>query len=83
MVDREKNLGVRVGDTIVHCNEVFVIVEMQRHEVSGGMRLLIFAMDADQADKNQQEEIKQHQTVSKVTELVNKLTERGLGELGT
>jgi hypothetical protein len=79
MNDREKNLGIRVGDTIIHCNGMFTIVDIKREEGPEGMRLYIIAVDPDMADKEQRRNIEGEQIGSKITELVKKLAEKGLG----
>lgn len=82
MTDREKNLGVRVGDSIIHCNGEFTIVNIQREETPEGMRLYIVAIDPDMADKEQRRQIEGEQIGNKITELVKKVAEKGLGGLG-
>lgn len=79
---RENNLGVRVGDLIIHCNDTFVIVDIRRQEESDGLKLIVICTDAEQADKRQREQITQDQVFSKVTDLIQKLTEHGLGGAG-
>lgn len=81
MTDREKNLGVRVGDNIIHCNGVFTIVNINREETPEGMRIAIVAIDPDMADREQQKHIEQDQIGEKITELVKKLADKGLGGL--
>jgi hypothetical protein len=79
---REKNIGLRVGDTVIHCNDEFVIIDIRREENSEGIRLSVYAADPDQASKRQEEQIKQDQIIDKGTELIRKITEKGLGGLG-
>jgi Na+-translocating ferredoxin:NAD+ oxidoreductase RnfC subunit len=82
MVDREKNLGVRVGDSIIHCNGEFTIVDIKREETSEGMKIWIVAIDPDMADREQQKQIAQDQIGERITELIKKLAEKGIGGLG-
>jgi len=82
MTDREKNLGLRVGDTVIHCNREFTIVDIRCDENSEGMRLYVHAIDPDQADKEQRKNITQNHITQQVTELVRKLADKGLGGIG-
>lgn len=82
MTDREKNLGVRVGDTIIHRNCEFVIVGITREETPEGMRIVIVAIDPDMADKEQQKQIEGEQIGNKITELVKNLADKGLDGMG-
>lgn len=81
-MDREKNLGVRVGDSIIHCNAEFTIIDIRRDENMEGIRLFIHAIDPDAADKEQQKAISMDQTGQQIMELVKKITEKGLGGIG-
>lgn len=80
-MDREKNLGLRVGDTIIHCNETFTIVNIQRNETSEGKHIVISAVDPEMADKGQQRQIIHDQVGDKIMELMKKLADKGLGGL--
>lgn len=79
---REKSLGLRVGDMIIHCNDEFVIIDIRREERSEGLQLSVYACDAEQANKKQQDDIARDQVMDKVGELIKKVTEKGLGGLG-
>lgn len=79
---REVSMGLRIGDTIIHCNDEFVIVDIRREERSEGLQLSVFACDSEQANKKQQDDISRDQIMSKVEELIKKVAEKGLGGLG-
>jgi hypothetical protein len=81
-VSRDKSIGLRVGDTIIHANDEFTIIDIRREEKSGGLSLYIAAVDADKANEMQQEEIKHQQIGNSFTELIRKFTEKGLGGMG-
>ena len=78
---RETNLGLRVGDTVIHCNDSFTIVDVRRQEEVDGMKLVIIATDSDQANKLHQDQITHSQLFEKMTELFNRLADKGLGGL--
>ena len=82
MSDREKNLGVRVGDTIVHCNRQFTIVSIQCEEQVEGMVLAIRAYDPDMASKIQHKTIVAEQTGNQVMDMIRKIAEGGPGNMG-
>lgn len=77
MTDREKNIGVRVGDTIVHCNRVFTIVDINCEEHVEGMVFTLRAFDPDMANREQQKAISMDQTKNQVLEMIKKMTEGG------
>ena len=78
MTSRDSNLGVRVGDNIIHCNSGFTIVDIRREEMPEGMRIVIVAIDPDMADREQRKQIEGEQIGNKITELVKKLADKGL-----
>jgi hypothetical protein len=79
MTDRENNLGVQVGHSIIHCNREFTIVDIRCDESSEGMMLYIHAVDPDYADREQRKHISVDQTWQQIMELVKRITEKGLG----
>lgn len=81
MMDREKNLGVRVGDSIIHCNRQFTIVHIQCEEQVEGMVLSIRAYDPDMANKIHQKTITAEQTGNQIMDMIRKMTEGGPGGL--
>jgi len=82
MTDREKNLGVRVGDTIIHCNRIFTIVDINCEEHVDGMIFTLRAFDPDMALREQQKTINMDQTKNQVLEMIKKMTEGGHGGIG-
>jgi len=82
MTDRENNLGVRVGDSIVHCNRIFTIVNIGCEEQVEGMVLSIRAFDPDMATREQEKAIKVEQTHNQVVDMLRKITGEG-GPLGS
>lgn len=82
MIDREKNLGVRVGDTIIHCNREFTIVNINCEEQVEGMVLALRAFDPEMALREQQKAITVDQTKNQVMEMIKKITESGPGGIG-
>jgi hypothetical protein len=82
MTDREKNLGVRVGDPIIHCNREFTILDIRVDESVDGLRLFINAADKDYANREHMKSVEMGQISGQVTELIKKITEKGLGGVG-
>lgn len=82
MSNRESNLGVRVGDTIIHCNGQFVIVDIRRDEGIEGVSLYIHAADPATVKRNETKSIEAEEIGGKITELIKKLTDRGIGGFG-
>jgi hypothetical protein len=82
MSEKEKNLGVRVGDTIIHCNRSFTIVNIQCEEQVEGMVLAVRAYDPDMASKIHQKTIVAEQTGNQVMDMIRKITEGGPGNMG-
>lgn len=81
----QDRIEIRVGDTIIHCNDEFVIVDMRREETSEGMRLLVQAADGDTASRLQEERIKHEQMMDKGTNLLKDIADKmqkGLEDLG-
>lgn len=78
---RESNLGLRIGDTVVHCNDQFVIVDIRREETVDGMKIFIMGTDPDVADKVQRKDIEYNALMEKMTGLLKGLADRGLGGL--
>lgn len=81
MTDREKNLGVRVGDNIIHCNRTFTIMNISCEEQAEGMVLSLRAFDPDMANREQQKAISMEQTQHQIVEMLKKVTGEG-GPLG-
>lgn len=79
---REQNLGLRIGDTIIHCNDEFVVVDIKREEKSDGMQIVIYAVDPDQASKVQEEQIKSDQMMTGIMDIARKVMDKGIGGLG-
>ena len=77
MRDREKNLGVHIGDSIIHKSCEFVIVEMRCDESMDGTELLIRAYNPDRAAVEQQKKIKVDQTAGNLLDMLRKLSEGG------
>ena len=82
MTNREGNIGVRVGDSIVHCNREFTIIDIRVDESIEGLTLFVRGADKDLANKEHMKSVEMGHITSQVTELVKKLTEKGLGGLG-
>lgn len=78
-MDREKNLGVRVGDTIIHKNLEYIIMDIRCNEGLDGGELIINAIDPNKADMEQQKKIKMDQTASNFLDLIKKISEGPLG----
>ena len=81
MTDREKNLGIRVGDTVIHCNREFTIMDIRVDESMEGMEMYIKAVDPHMADKEQQKAIKMNQTGEQILDMVRKVMSKGLNGL--
>ena len=73
----EKNLGVRVGDSIIHKNCEFVIVDIRCDEGMDGAELFIRAFDPNKADIEQQKKMKMDQTSNNFLDMLKKLSEGG------
>jgi hypothetical protein len=80
--NREDNLGIRVGDNIIHCNREFTIVNINCEEQVDGMVLTLRAFDPDMALREQQKAITVDQTKNQVMEMIRKITEGGPGGIG-
>jgi hypothetical protein len=80
MNDREKNLGVRIGDTIIHKNCEFIIVDIRCDEGMDGAELIIRAFDPHKADVEQQKRMKMEQTSNNFLDMFKKLSEGGGAE---
>lgn len=76
MVDRD-NLGIRVGDSIIHKNYEYVIVDIRCDEVMEGAELLIRAFDPHKADVEQQKRMKIDQTAGNLLDMFKKISEGG------
>lgn len=81
MNSREDNLGIRVGDSIIHCNRIFTIVNIGCEEQVEGMVLSLRAFDPDMATREQEKAIKVEQTQNQVVDMLKKITGEG-GALG-
>jgi hypothetical protein len=77
MADREKNLGVRVGDRIIHKNCEYVIVDVRCDEGMDGAEIFIRAYDPNKADVEQQKRMKMEATTNNFLEMFKKLSEGG------
>lgn len=73
---REHSLGLRIGDTLIHANDEFTIIDIRREENAEGMRLSIYAADPDQASKLQELTIKHDQLSEQGTDLLSQLAEK-------
>jgi len=74
-IGREKNLGVRVGDTIIHKNLEFVIVDIRCDEAMDGAELFIRAFDPNKADIEQQKKMKLEQTTNNFVDMFKRISE--------
>lgn len=79
MADRNGNIGIRTGDTIIHCNRQFTIVHICIEECMDGMVLMVRAFDPEMADREQQKAISVDQTKNRVLDIIKKMTEGGGG----
>jgi GH35 family endo-1,4-beta-xylanase len=84
MADCEKNLGVRIGDTIIHKNLQYTIVNIECQEIVEGSTLLIRALDTDMALREQQKNMSNDrsrdsidQTRDQVLDMIKKITKDG------
>jgi len=77
-----KTLGIRVGDSIIHCDREFTIVNITCEEHVDGMILSIRAFDPDMASREQQKAISAEQAKNQVVEMIKKMTEGGGGNIG-
>lgn len=77
MTDRERNVGVKVGDSVIHKNCEFVIVDIRCDETMDGSELFIRAYSPDKADAEQQKRMKMEQTSSNFLDMFKKLSEGG------
>lgn len=82
MTERNDNIGIRTGDTIIHCNRQFTIVNIMCEEHVDGMVLSIRAFDPDMANREQQKAINMDQTKDQVMNMIKKMAEGGGGTLG-
>lgn len=80
--NRQQSMGCRVGDTVIHCNDEFTIIDIRREESPEGMKLVIYCADPEQANKMQVDNIGHNQMYDQVMELMKKITDKGLGGLG-
>lgn len=82
MSEREKQLGLRVGDSIIHKNQEFVIADIRCDESMDGMELYLRAYNPDRAAMEQQKKIKMDQTAGNMLDMFKKLSEGGMGGIG-
>ena len=82
MSERESNIGIRVGDSIIHCNREFTSVNITCEEHVDGVVLAIRAFDPDMASREQQKAITMEQTKNQMVEMIKKMTEGGGGNMG-
>jgi len=74
-------MRIKIGETIEHGGERFVVVNIQHEETMEGMILVVRAFDPDMANKEQQKAMKMEQTQHQVIEMLRKMTGEG-GPLG-
>ena len=79
---KNENIGIRVGDSIIHCNREFTIVNIACEEHVDGMVLSIRAFDPDMANREQQKAISMDQTKDQVLSMIKKMAEGGGGTMG-
>lgn len=75
-------MKIKIGETIEHGGQDFVVVDIKHHASMDGMALHILAYDPDMANKEQQKAIKIDQTNQNVIDMLKKLTEGGGLNLG-
>jgi len=72
---------VKIGETIEHGGEKFVVVDIKHNETMDGMVLYLTAFDPHMADKEQHKAIKIEQTQAQIVDMLKKMTGEG-GPLG-
>lgn len=82
MSNEQRPMGLRVGDTLIHCERVFTIVNINCEEHVDGMVLQIRAFDPDMANREQQKAINAEQAKDQMIEMIKKMTEGGPGGIG-
>lgn len=80
-MDRKDNLGVRVRDSIIHCNREFTIIDIRVDEDVDGMVLYIKAVDLNMANRDESRLNEINEMGTKMMNLIKKMTEKGLGGL--
>ena len=73
----EKSTDIKIGETLQHGGQKFVIVDIKHHATMDGVMLIMTAYDPNMADKEQQKQIKMDQTSQNMIEMLKKLTEGG------
>lgn len=76
-MDREQNLGVRIRDSIIHCNREFTITHIHVWESSEGMKLSIEAGDLIAVNKEETKKVEMDDVTQKMMEMLRKLFEGG------
>jgi hypothetical protein len=76
-MENVRQLGIRVGDMIIHKDCNFVIVDIRCDESMEGTVLHIRAFDPSMADTEQQRKIKVDQTSNNFLDMFKKLSEGG------
>ena len=74
-------MKIKIGCTIEHGGEEFLVVDIKHNETVEGMVLVVTALDKDMASREQQKAIKVEQTQLQVIDLLKKMTGEG-GPLG-
>lgn len=78
----QRLMGLKVGDTIIHLERLFTIVNIHSEEHIDGSVLTIRAFDPDMASREQQKAINAEQVKDQMMEMIKKMTEGGNGTIG-
>lgn len=74
-------MKIKIGESIEHGGERFVVVNIKHEQTMDGMVLNIVAYSPDMADKEQQKAMKMEQTQAQIVDMLKKVTGEG-GPLG-
>jgi translation elongation factor EF-Ts len=79
----DNRMGLKVGDSVIHCDRMFTITNMRCDECAEGIVLHIRACDPDMANREQQSALNVEQTKEQLMETLRKLMgEGGHGGMG-
>ena len=70
-------MNIKVGNRLEHGGQIFVIVDIKHEETMSGMALLVYGLDPETADQEQQKKMKTDQIAHGAIDTLKKLLEKG------